>query len=117
MIEQMNPLVETFMEHNNIYWGNNDNYKFCSYLDSVSDASEMNQDGERFIKSTFNVTTKAYLLPEYLNSVITNKISNMKKFTTPSRVTFTQEGDATHKQVSTGTTGGVNPRQTPASPK
>ena len=26
----------------------------------------MNQDGERFIKSTFSVTTKAYLLPEYV---------------------------------------------------
>ena len=59
----------------------------------------MNQDGERFIKSTFSVTTKAYLLPEYLNSVITNKVSNMKKFTTTSRITFDFEGDATDKQV------------------
>jgi hypothetical protein len=59
----------------------------------------MNQDGERFIKSTFTVTTKAYLLPEYLNSVVTNKVSNMKKFTTTSRVTFNVEGDATDKQV------------------
>ena len=58
----------------------------------------MNQDGERFIKSTFSVTI-IYLLPEYLNPVITNKVSNMKKFTTPSRVTFGQEGDATDKQV------------------
>ena len=66
---------------------------------NISDASEMNQDGERFIKSTFSVTSKAYLLPEYLNSIITNKVSNMKKFTTPSRVTFTQEGDATDEQV------------------
>ena len=59
----------------------------------------MNQDGERFIKSTFSVLTKAYLLPEYLNSVVTNKVSNMKKFTTLSKVTFKFEGDATNKQV------------------
>ena len=59
----------------------------------------MNQDGERFIKSTFSVTTKAYLLPEYLNSVVTNKVSNMKKFTSPSRVTFSFEGDASNEQV------------------
>ena len=59
----------------------------------------MAQEGERFIKSTFTLTTKAYLLPEYLNSVITDKVSNIKKFTTPSRVTFTQEGDATNEQV------------------
>ena len=116
-IEQMNPLVESFVDQSHTYWGDRTDNKFLCTIDSVSDASEMNQDGERFIKSTFSVTTKAYLLPEYLNSIITNKVSNMKKFTTTSRITFDFEGDATNKQVSTGTTGGVNPRQTPASPK
>jgi len=98
-IEQMNPLVESFVDQSHTYWGDGTNNKFLCTIDSVSDASEMNQDGERFIKSTFSVTSKAYLLPEYLNSVITNKISNMKKFTTTSRVTFGMEGDATDKQV------------------
>ncbi len=98
-IEQMNPLIETFMEHNNIYWGNNENYKFCSYLDSVSDASEMTQDGERFIKSTFSVTTKAYLLPEETNSIVTGKISQVQTRLTPSKVLFGIEGDATDEQI------------------
>ena len=71
-IEQMNPLIETFIEHNNTYWGESESYKFLCSLDSISDASEMNQDGERFIKSTFSVNTKAYLLPEYTNSIIIN---------------------------------------------
>ena len=98
-IEQMNPLVESFVDQSHTYWGDGTNIKFLCTLDSISDASEMNQDGERFIKSTFNVTSKAYILPEYLNSVITNKVSNMKKFTTVSRVTFGFDGDATDKQV------------------
>jgi hypothetical protein len=98
-IEQMNPLIESFVDQSHTYWGDGTNNKFLCNIDSVSDASEMNQDGERFIKSTFTVTTKAYLLPEYLNSVVTNKVSNMKKFTTTSRVTFNVEGDATDKQV------------------
>ena len=98
-IEQMNPLVESFVDQSHTYWGKGEDMKFMCTIDSVSDASEMNQDGERFIKSTFTLTTKAYLLPEYLNSVVTNKISNMKKFTTTSRVTFGMEGDATDKQV------------------
>jgi len=98
-IEQMNPLVETFSDHNNTYWGESDKYKFLCKLDSISDASEMNQDGERFIKSTFSVTTSAYLLPEYTNSVVTNKISNLKKTLSPSKVVFGYEGDATDKQV------------------
>ena len=98
-IEQMNPLVETFADHNNTYWGSSEDYKFLCKLDSISDASEMSQDGERFIKSNFSVVTNAYLLPEYTNSVITNKISNMKKVLTPSKVVFGFEGDASDEQI------------------
>ena len=98
-IEQMNPLIESFVDQSHTYWGDGTDNKFLCTIDNISDASEMNQDGERFIKATFSVTTKAYLLPEYLNSIITNKVSNMKKFTTPSRITFDFEGDATNKQV------------------
>jgi len=98
-IEQMNPLVESFVDQSHTYWGDGTNMKFLCNIDSISDASEMNQDGERFIKSTFSVTSKAYLLPEYLNSIITNKVSNMKKFTTPSKVVFGFESDATNEQV------------------
>jgi len=98
-IEQMNPLVETFMEHDKTYWGDKDTYRFISTLDSVSDASEMNQDGERFIKSTFSVTSKAYLLPEETNSIVMGKVSQVQKRLTPMRVIFGTESDATNQQV------------------
>ena len=98
-IEQMNPIVESFLDQSHTYWGDGAENKFLCNIDSISDASEMNQDGERFIKSTFSVMTKAYLLPEYLNSVVTNKVLNMKKELTPSRITFGFEGDATDIQV------------------
>jgi len=98
-IEQMNPIIESFVDQSHTYWGDGTENKFLCNIDNISDASEMNQDGERFIKSTFSVLTKAYLLPEYLNSVVTNKVSNMKKELTPSKIVFGFEGDATDKQV------------------
>ena len=98
-IEQMNPLVESFMEYDKTYWGDKDTYRFVSNLDSVSDASEMNQDGERFIKSTFNVVTKAYLLPEETNSIVMGKMNQVQKRLSPSKVIFGYEGDATDNQV------------------
>ena len=98
-MEQMNVLIEEFVEHNNNYWGNDTNYKFLSTLDSISDASELTVDSERLIKSTFSVITKGYLLPEYTNSVVTNKISQLQKRLSPSKVVFGFEGDATDKQV------------------
>ena len=98
-IEQMNPLIESFMEYDKTYWGGKDTYRFISSLDSVSDASEMNQDGERFIKSTFNVVTKAYLLPEETNSIVMGKMNQVQKRLSPSKVIFGYEGDATDNQV------------------
>ena len=92
-IEQMNPLVETFVAQSNTYWGNTEQYKFLCSLDSISDASEMNIDGERFVKSTFSIISKAYLLPEYINSVINSKKSNLQRNLTTSRVVFGYEID------------------------
>ena len=59
----------------------------------------MTQNTERFIKSNFSLMVKAYLLPEYITSVVTNKISNLKKTITPSKVVFGFEGDATDEQI------------------
>ena len=98
-IEQMNDIVELFIEESNKYWGDSQEYKFHCNIDTITDASEMSVDDERFIRSTFSVTTKAYLLPEYMNSVVTNKVSNMRKELVPSKVVFGFEGDATDKQV------------------
>ena len=92
-IEQMNPLIEMFMEQSNQYWGNSEQYKFLSSIDSITDASEINQNGERFIKSTFSLKVGCYLLPEEINSVVTGKISNLQKKLTPSRVVFGTEID------------------------
>ena len=90
-IEQMNPLVEIFVDSDRTYWGNSENYKFLCTIDSINDGTEMSVDTERFIKSTFNLITKAYLLPEDTNSVVTNKISNVQKKLTVSRVVFGEE--------------------------
>ena len=95
----MNPLVESFVEQNYTYWGNSTDYKFLCTTDSITDASEMTVDGERIIRSTFNLITKAYLLPEETNSVVTNRLSQTQRKLTTSRVVFGLEGNATDKQV------------------
>jgi hypothetical protein len=90
-IEQMNPLVETFVDQSHTYWGESEKYKFMCTIDSIVDASEMTIDGERFVKSTFSVLTKSYLLPEYLNSVVTNQKSNMKRQLTKSKIVLSEK--------------------------
>ncbi len=89
-ISQMNSLVESFIEFNNQYWGEGQERKFFSLIENISDASEMNRNGERFIKSTFSVSTRASLLPEDYNSVVTNKISTLKKVRSVGRIDFSE---------------------------
>jgi len=98
-MEQMNSLVEMFIEQNNTYWGNTTDYKFFCNTDSFTDASEMDIAGERFIKITFSNIFKGYLLSEVVASVINNKKFQIKKELTPSKVVFGFEGDATDFQI------------------
>ena len=90
-IEQMNQLSEAFIEFNNQYWGTGQLRKFYSLVESISDASEMEQNGSRFIKSNFSVMTKAYLLPEDYNSIVTNKISTLQTNRSIGKVIFSEK--------------------------
>ena len=98
-IEQMNVLNDLFLEHIGTYFGDSEQYKFLSSLDgSLSDATEMNQDGERIIKTEFGISIKAYVIPEFTSNVF-GTTNELTKGLTPSRVSFGMESNATDKQV------------------
>ena len=98
-IEQMNILNDLFLEHIGTYFGDSEQYKFLSSLDGgLSDASEMNRDGERLIKTEFSLSIKAYVIPEFTSNIF-GTTAEVSKGLTPSRVTFTQESNATDEQV------------------
>jgi hypothetical protein len=99
LIEQMNVLQEAFVEQNNQYWGDSNSYKFHCKMEGMADATEMTVDTERLVKSTFQIITSGYLLPEYVSNVIVNKVSQTKRQLSPSKVSFNFNGDATNKQV------------------
>jgi len=98
-IEQMNILSDLFLEHIGTYFGDSEQHKFLSTLDgSISDATEMNQDGERLIKTEFGLSIKAYVIPEFTSTIFGTTSEITKQFT-PSKVVFGMEGNATDKQV------------------
>ena len=99
-IEQMNYLTELFIEYENTYFGDEYSYKFLSALEgSFSDASEMTVDGERLIRTDFSMMLKGYVIPQFTNTTITGKTSEIMRNTSPTRVVFGFEGDATDYQV------------------
>jgi len=79
--EQMNTIVEKLIYSEGSYWGEDGKFKFRTQIDNYTDASEVNINSERIIKTTFSVTMNGYLLPEEFSSVVTTQ-----KKLTPKRI-------------------------------
>ena len=108
-IEQMNYLTELFIEHENTYFGDEYSYKFLSVLEGgFSDASEMTVEGERLIRTDFGMVLKGYVIPQFTNTIVTGKTSEIIRNISPTRVVFGFEGDATSRQTAGTSTSGEN---------
>ena len=79
--EQMNAIVEKLIYSEGASWGEDGKFKFRTQIDNYTDASEVNVNSERIIKTTFSVTMNGYLLPEEFASVVTTQ-----KKLTPKRI-------------------------------
>jgi len=90
-IEQMNGLTELMLQHLKTYFGDSMSYKFLSDLEGdISDASEMDSQGERFIRSDFTMSIKGYILPEFTKTNFGKKSEISKEFI-PKKVSFSEK--------------------------
>ena len=90
-IEQMNGLTELMLQHLKTYFGDSTSYKFLSDLEGdISDASTMESQGERFIRSDFSMSIKGYILPEFTKTNFGKKAELSKEFI-PKKVTFSEK--------------------------
>jgi len=91
-IEQMNKVVESFVQQSGTYWGDNTSYRFlCNVDGGLNDATEMTVGQDRIIKTTFSVLLKGYLLPEALVNIVVNKKANAQKKLTKSKLFFDEK--------------------------
>ncbi len=88
--EHMNKIVEAFQYASDRYWGKEDSFKFRTRIDSFDNQQEVGEGSERIIRTTFNMSVNAYLVPETFNEKPVTK----KSFT-PKRVIFGVETDLT----------------------
>jgi len=98
--EQMNIILESFIEHENTYWGDEHNYRFVAALEGgFNDVTEQELERNRVVSSNFSIMLKGYVLPEMNSSIYSGKSFEAFKTQSPSKVVFGYEGDATNKQV------------------
>jgi hypothetical protein len=88
--EHMNKIVEQFQYASDRYWGKEDGFRFKTKIDSFDTTQEVAEGSERIVKTTFNMSVAAYLLPETFD----NKPVVKKEFS-KKRVVFGVETDLT----------------------
>ena len=90
-MEQMNDLNAIWIEHLETYFGDQTSYRFLSSMPGdISNEIEMESDGERLIKNTFDMTIKAYMIPEFTDKVF-GKTGEMMRTYSNKKVSFTEK--------------------------
>ena len=90
-MEQMNDLNALWIEHLETYFGDSTSYRFLSSMSGdISNEIEMESDGERLIKNTFDMTIKAYMIPEFTDKVF-GKTGEMTRMYSNKKVSFSEK--------------------------
>lgn len=88
-VEQNNKLIEAINFTEDDYWGDKQRFKFRTKIENYSHTLELPADGDRMVRSTFDINVFAYLLPESSeNKLTTQKMLSKRK------VIFNTEIDA-----------------------
>jgi hypothetical protein len=82
-VEQLNKIVEAMNYASDAYWGNPERFKFKAMINSFGFQAELNENSERVVRSTFDVTLNGYIIPDNIQKSTTaiNKFSNKTKIT------------------------------------
>ena len=89
-MEQMNDLNAIWIEHLETYFGDSTSYRFLASLSGdISDATEMESDGERIIKNELTMEIKGYMIPEFTDKVF-GKTAEMVRRYSSKKVSFSE---------------------------
>jgi hypothetical protein len=89
-VEQLNKIVEAIEYASDAYWGDPQRYKFRAMIDSFGFQTELSQDDERIVRSTFNIRLNGYIVPEILQK----DINSIKKYTETTKIIFSVEASS-----------------------
>lgn len=90
-MEQMNSVVENISFESDEFWGEQNSYKFRTIIDSFEPLTELPSGSDRVVRTQFDMTVHAYLLPESQLDVGHNRgMLTRKKYGIKKVVTFTE---------------------------
>jgi hypothetical protein len=86
-VEQLNKIVEAMEYASDAYWGNPQRYQFKAAIDSFGFQTELVENDERIVRSTFDIKINGYIIPDILQKDITA----LKKFSNKTKIIFSME--------------------------
>lgn len=78
-VEQMNGVVESILYSEGSFWGEKERFKFRTKVDSFTNVTDLLQDNERVVRTTFTLTLFGYIVPEAVVKQLSEKL-NQKTF-------------------------------------
>lgn len=75
-IEGMNKLVESVMYTEGAYWGDMEKFKFRSKIDSFTNTTDLLQDADRIVRTSFQLTIFGQIVPDILAKELSKKQSS-----------------------------------------
>jgi hypothetical protein len=89
-VEQLNKIIESIGYASDAYWGDPERFKFKAMIDSFVFQTELVDNDERIVRSTFNIKLNGYIVPEILQK----DINSLKKFSDKTKLIFSIEASS-----------------------
>ena len=86
-VEQLNKIIEACEYASDAYWGDPQLFQFRAMIDSFSFQTELVNNDERVVRSTFNIKLNGYIIPD----VLQRDLNAIKKYNERSKVIFSIE--------------------------
>ncbi len=86
-MEQLNKIIEAIEYASDSYWGDPSRYKFRAMIDSFAIQTEISDNAERVVSSTFNIKLNGYIIPD----TIQKDTTALKKIPDVTRITVTEQ--------------------------
>ena len=81
-MDQLNKIVEAINYASDSYWGDPERFKFKATIDSFGITTELNQDSERTVRSTFTLKVHGYIVPD----TIQKDVTSIKKYNSKAKI-------------------------------
>ncbi len=74
-VEGMNKIVESVLYTEGSYWGDIEKFKFRTKIDSFTNTTDLLQDTDRIVRTSFQLTLYGYIIPDVMARELSKKQS------------------------------------------